>query len=243
VQAVLLGLVRRDRDGQGSYLDVSVFDGLVSLLTAHLGPVLNDTGTPGFPHEPGYAVYRTSDGALLALGVAHEDQFWRRLCALAGLDSEQDLSSAQRLADRARLGDLLATRIATRTFAQWERLLTEADVPHSAVHDLAGVAADPHTASRGLLVQAGPPGDRRRFVRQPLVVDGVGWGPRSGAPALGQHTAEVLGAAGLDDQAIAALLASGAAAGPSGPSGSSHRLSAKLSTKKEHLDRELPGED
>jgi crotonobetainyl-CoA:carnitine CoA-transferase CaiB-like acyl-CoA transferase len=218
VQAVLLGLVRRDRDGHGSYLDVSVFDGLVSLLSAHLGPVLNDTGTPGFPHEPGYAVFRTSDGALLALGVAHEDQFWRRLCALAGLESEQDLSSAQRLADRARLSDLLATRIASRTFAQWERLLTEADVPHSAVHDLAGVAADPHTASRGLLVQTGPPGGQRRFVRQPLVVDGVRWGPQSGAPALGQHTTEVLGEAGLDDQAIATLLASGAA-------------------------RELPGED
>jgi crotonobetainyl-CoA:carnitine CoA-transferase CaiB-like acyl-CoA transferase len=247
VQAVLLGLVRRDRDGHGSYLDVSVFDGLVSLLSAHLGPVLNDTGTPGFPHEPGYAVYRTSDGALLALGVAHEDQFWRRLCALAGLESEQDLSSAQRLADRARLGGLLATRIATRTFAQWERLLTEADVPHSAVHDLAGVAVDPHTASRGLLVQTGPPGDRRRFVRQPLVVDGVGWGPQSGAPALGQHTTEVLGEAGLDDQAIAALLASGAAADPSHSAGSSDRLSAELSpelsAKKEHLARELPGGD
>jgi crotonobetainyl-CoA:carnitine CoA-transferase CaiB-like acyl-CoA transferase len=237
VQAVLLGLVRRDRDGHGSYLDVSVFDGLVSLLSAHLGPVLNGTGTPGFPHEPGYAVFRTSDGALLALGVAHEDQFWRRLCALAGLQSEQDLSSAQRLADRARLSDLLATRIATRTFAQWERLLTEADVPHSAVHDLAGVAADPHTASRRLLVQAGPPGGRRRFVRQPLVIDGVGWGPQSGAPALGQHTTEVLGEAGLDEHAIAALLASGAAADPS------HRLSAQLSAKKEHLARELPGED
>jgi crotonobetainyl-CoA:carnitine CoA-transferase CaiB-like acyl-CoA transferase len=237
VQAVLLGLVRRDRDGHGSYLDVSVFDGLVSLLSAHLGPVLNDTGTPGFPHEPGYAVFRTSDGALLALGVAHEDQFWRRLCALAGLASEQDLSSAQRLADRARLSDLLATRIATRTFAQWERLLTEADVPHSAVHDLAGVAADPHTASRGLLVQTGPPGGQRRFVRQPLVVDGVGWGPQSGAPVLGQHTTEVLGEAGLDDQAIAALLASGAAAGPW------HRPSGKLSAEKEHLARELPGED
>jgi crotonobetainyl-CoA:carnitine CoA-transferase CaiB-like acyl-CoA transferase len=240
VQAVLLGLVRRDRDGRGSYLDVSVFDGLVSLLSAHLGPVLNDTGTPGFPHEPGYAVFRTSDGALLALGVAHEDQFWRRLCALAGLDSEQDLSSAQRLADRARLSDLLTTRIATRTFAQWERLLTEADVPHSAVHDLAGVAADPHTASRGLLVETG----QRRFVRQPLVVDGVGWGPQSGAPALGQHTTEVLGEAGLDDRAIAALLASGAAraaedAGSSGSSGSSDQLSAE----KEHLARELPGED
>ncbi|MGH3119796.1 MAG: CaiB/BaiF CoA transferase family protein, partial [Streptosporangiaceae bacterium] len=110
-QAVLLGLVRRDRDGQGSYIDVSVFDGLVSLLSAHLPPVLNGTGPPGFPHEPGYAVFRTSDGRLLSLSVAHEDHFWRRLCTVLGLEREQDLSSAQRLADRERLGALLAGRI------------------------------------------------------------------------------------------------------------------------------------
>lgn len=211
VQAVLLGLVRRARDGQGSYTDISVFDGLVSLLSAHLGPVLNGTGPPGFPHEPGYAVFRTADGQLLSLSVAHEDHFWRRLCAVLGLDGEEDLSSAQRLADRDRLSALLAGRIATRTRAEWDRLLSSADIPHGDVHDLPDLAADPHVAARGLLTTTMDGGQPRQFIRQPLMVDGVGWGPQSGAPALGQHTAEVLSEAGLSNEDIAALLASGAA--------------------------------
>lgn len=211
VQAVLLGLVRRARDGQGSYTDISVFDGLVSLLSAHLGPLLNGTGPSGFPHEPGYAVFRTGDGQLLSLSVAHEDHFWRRLCAVLGLDGEQDLSSAQRLADRERLSGLLAGRLATRTRAEWNRLLSDADIPHGDVHDLAGLAGDPHVAARQLLTTTTSGGRERQFVRQPLKVDGVGWGPQSGVPALGQHTAEVLSEAGLSDADIAALLASGAA--------------------------------
>ena len=212
VQAVLLGLVRRLRDGHGSYTDISVFDGLVSLLSAHLGPVLNGTGPPGFPHEPGYAVFRTSDGRLLSLSVAHEDHFWRRLAAVVGLDGEEGLSSAERLADRERLHAALAARIATRTRAEWGHLLSGADIPHGDVHDLPDLAGDPHVAARQLLSTTTTGGQTRQFVRQPLVIDGVGWGPQSGAPELGQHTTEVLGEAGLSDEDIRALLASGAAA-------------------------------
>lgn len=210
--AVLLGLLRREREDRGAYLDVSMFDGLVSLLSAHLGPVLNQAGPPGFPHEPGYAVFRTSDGGLLSLSVAHEDRFWRALCAVLGLGGEEHLRAPERLADRERLTALLAGRLATRTRAEWSRLLTAADVPHGEVRELAEVASDPHVIARGLLTAvAGPGGGARRFARQPLVVDGAAWGPRAPAPALGEHTAQVLAEAGLSPEAIAALQACGAA--------------------------------
>lgn len=211
-QAVLLGLVRRGRDGRGSYIDVSMLDGLVSLLSAHLGPLLNNSGSPGFPHEPGYAVFRTLDGGLLSLGVAHEDHFWRALCSVLGLDGEQHLPAAERLAGRQRLTALIAARLATRTCAEWSRLLVDADVPHGEVHALAEVPSDPHVAARELVVTVpGQDGSPRQFVRQPLVVDGAAWGPRAPAPALGQHTTEVLREAGISDDAITAMLENGAA--------------------------------
>lgn len=210
-QAVLLGLVRRGRDGCGSYIDVSMFDGLVSLLSAHLGPVVNGAGPPGFPHEPGYAVFRTRDGELLALSVAHEDHFWRGLCSVVGLPDEEHLPAAQRLADRKRLTALLAGRLATRTRAEWAEALAGADVPYGEVRELAEVPGDPHVSARALLVTiGGGDGAARQFIRQPLVVDGHGWGPRSGAPALGQDTAAVLREAGFSVGAISALAASGA---------------------------------
>lgn len=213
-QAVLLGLVRRGRDGGGSYIDVSMFDGLVSLLSAHLGPLLNNSGPPGFPNEPGYAVFRTRDDRFLSLGVAHEDHFWRALCSVLGLDGEQDLPAAERLADRQRLRALIAGRLATRTCAEWSRLLADADVPHGEVRALTEVPSDPHVAARELIAAVrGKAGSPRRFVRQPLVVDGRAWGPRAPAPVLGQHTTEVLREAGISDDAITAMLENGAACG------------------------------
>src|SRR5581483_1921095 len=83
---VLLGLLHRARTTQGLYLDVSMLDVLVSMMTAPLTMVANDSGPPMFLlSSPGYRLYATSDGRLLALGIAHEDKFWRSLCQITRL--------------------------------------------------------------------------------------------------------------------------------------------------------------
>lgn len=208
VQAVLAGLVQRSRSGQGTEADVAMVDGLVSLLTAHVGPVLNGTGPAGFPYEPGYGVFVTSDGAHLALGVAHEDHFWRALCAVTGLDDEGERTSAWRFAAHGRLRGRLATAIAARPLAHWEHALRAADVPFGRVRALADLPDSPQIQARGLLVDLGTGGVH---VRQPLAFDGVAPGPTSGPAALGRHTVEVLAEAGLSPAEIEGLLDVGAA--------------------------------
>jgi crotonobetainyl-CoA:carnitine CoA-transferase CaiB-like acyl-CoA transferase len=97
----------------------------------------------------------------------------------------------------------LSDRIAAEPLAHWERVLPAAGVPYAPVQDLAGLVADPHLQGRGLLQTVG----RDRFLRQPLVVDGVAHGPRRGVPELGEHTAEVLREAGVAEPTVAAVLA------------------------------------
>lgn len=209
VQAVLLGLLRRERQGCGSQLDVSMFDALVSLLAAHIGPVLNDDGPPGFPYEPGYGVFVTRDGRYLALGVAHEDHFWRALCAATGLTAEQGQTAEQRFARHEQLSAALAARIATRTCEEWEEIFTAADVPFGRVRHLGELRDVPHVQARNLITRL--PDDGRWYVRQPLGVDGQQPGPRSGVPPLGAHTVEVLAEAGVSQEEITSALASAAA--------------------------------
>src|SRR5205085_1089846 len=60
--AILAGLFHREQTGCGVYVDVSMLDVLVSLMTPLLGPVLNRAEAPAFPHEPGYRIYETADG-------------------------------------------------------------------------------------------------------------------------------------------------------------------------------------
>ena len=210
VQAVLLGLLRRATGGEGGYHDVSMFDGLVSLLTAHISPVANGTGGAGFAAEPGYGVFTTADGHAIALGVAHEDHFWRRLCEVVGLKGEAALSREARLAQGERLGGVIAAVVVQDDAATWEKRLTAADVPFGRVRSLDEMPQHGQARARSLFP---PLADGRATgqigVRNPLADPAlVAPGP---APALGADTVRLLVRAGLDDDEIAAMLRRGAA--------------------------------
>lgn len=211
VQAVLVGILQRGVTGQGSVIDVSMTDCLTTLLAAHVGPVVNHTGPPGFPYEPGYGVFTTADGAYLALGVAHEARFWAALCDLTGMSADRNLTSTERFAAAERLRTRLARAIGERPLAEWEQVLTEADVPYGRVRSLEELPDTAQATSRGLFHPVPAGNGSATVVRQPLVIDGIAPGPRRRAPYLGEHTAEVLRAAGMDEAALAALLQSGAA--------------------------------
>jgi crotonobetainyl-CoA:carnitine CoA-transferase CaiB-like acyl-CoA transferase len=214
-QAVLVGLVQRARTGRGCYTDVSMVDCLSTMLSCHVGPVVNQSGPPGFPYEPGYGVFVTSDGAHLALAVAHEDHFWRALCDVTGLGADGDLGSAARFAQHNRLREDLTTAIAKRPRAEWERAFTAADVPFGCLRSLGELPGTPQSVAREIFTM---PLDSAEgptvHVRQPLVIDGVGLGPVRGTPELGEHTAEALQEAGMNREAIFSLLASGSASQP-----------------------------
>jgi crotonobetainyl-CoA:carnitine CoA-transferase CaiB-like acyl-CoA transferase len=190
----LVGLLDAQRTGVGHHVDVSMFDGLVSMLSAHLGPVANASGPAGFPYEPGYDVFTTMDGELLSVGVAHEDHFWQRLCAVVGLIEDSHLTSVERFAAADRLSKRLREAFAARPVAYWIAQLEAADVPFGKVSDLVEVLADPHVAARALVVTvAGADGEiAQRYIRQPLVIDGIRYGPTIPVARLGEHTAQVL---------------------------------------------------
>jgi crotonobetainyl-CoA:carnitine CoA-transferase CaiB-like acyl-CoA transferase len=193
--AALSGLVARAATGVGSYFDLAMTDCLVSLMTTQLFPVLNGTGLGPAPFldEPAYRLYRTADGRLLSLSIAHEDPFWRALCEATGLDDAASLGAEERWSRRDELIQRLAEAIAQRTLDEWVDLLVSVDVPCAPVHSLAEVAEDPQVRHRGQIVRIGggeaPP---RLHVAQPIRVDGRVAGPRARAPQLGENTDELV---------------------------------------------------
>jgi crotonobetainyl-CoA:carnitine CoA-transferase CaiB-like acyl-CoA transferase/aminoglycoside phosphotransferase (APT) family kinase protein len=217
--AVGIALFARERTGEGQYVDVSMFDGLVSWMTTALVPVINGTGGPGLTFEAGYGVYRCGDGRWLSLSVAHEDHFWRRLCGVLDLPAAvAALDAAERRNRVGELRALLAERLGRRGRDAWVAALDAADVPCAPVAGLDEVADDAHVAARGLLVES-PAGDgrpARRHVLQPLAVNHrPGPAQVRPAPALGEHSAEVLaevGAAHPPDAAAPDAAATDAAA-------------------------------
>ncbi|XAY05060.1 Acetyl-CoA:oxalate CoA-transferase [Paraconexibacter sp. AEG42_29] len=188
--AALTGLAARGSSGRGGHYDVAMFDALISLLTTLVVPPLNGGPAEGLGDDPGYGVYATADREWLTLSIAFEDHFWRALCGTTpALEPYAGVDASERAARSAELRAVLAQAIGRRPIAEWEALLGAADVPHAAVRTPSAVADDPQVIARQLLTSL--PGGRQ-FVRQPLVVDGVTAGPRSDAPALGEHTQAVL---------------------------------------------------
>ena len=130
VVAILAALVARNATGEGAYLDVSVADGVLSLMALQVDQHLA-TGASG---EPGsapmgkryacYDVYRCADGGWISV-AAIEAKFWANFCRLTGLDDCIDTQY-----DDDAQGDIrsrVGAVIATRSRDEWVSLLAAAD--------------------------------------------------------------------------------------------------------------------
>lgn len=186
---VLAALYARSQTGRGSYVDVSMADGLVSLMTAFLAPLLNGRSPPDFGEAPGYGNFVCADDKAISLSVVHEDHFWRKLCSCLGLHEFADLDNEKRAAASAMLRDRIAAAISKRTRADWARTFEVEDVPWSPVNELRDVIDDPHLRARGLFVRLPAAGNKPEewHVAQPLKFNGERPLPRSHAPRLGEH--------------------------------------------------------
>ena len=210
--AVLAALVGRARSGDGAYLDVSVADGVLWMLSLYIDEYLATGDAPGPGHYvltgryACYDVYPTAGGGWLAVG-AIEPVFWTNLCRLLGLDRWVDQQTDDEAQDEIR-ADLRAA-FARRGRDEWVALLADADTCVAPVLDIAEVAADPQVAARGAVVEATHP-QRPPFRQLGPLLAGT---PRRDRYALRDatltDTVALLAGAGLPASEIDTLLAEG----------------------------------
>ena len=115
-----------------------------------------------------------------------------------------------RYTNRAELEPLLEKAFSARPSTYWLERLREADVPASLVNDYAEMVLEPQVAANDYIVEQ----DHPRFGRQRVIGLHIQLSDTPGelgspAPLLGEHTADVLAAAGYDTATIAALEQSG----------------------------------
>lgn len=167
VMAILAALVARQRTGEGTYLDVSVADGSVALLSLYVDEYLA-VGTepaPGHYVLTGryacYDVYRCADDRWLSV-AAIEHRFWVNLCRALGLEHRIDQQTDDAVAEEVRAE--VAAAFATRTRDEWVAELGPADCCVAPVLSVPEVVTDEHAVARGLFVEAEHP--TRGSVRQ-----------------------------------------------------------------------------
>ena len=214
---VLTALLDRERTGEGSVVDVSLYETAIGYLAYHLVGYLADGTVPRgdgtrFPMVAPYEVLPTRDGVLMV--AAGNDRLFRALCVVVGVpdlvDDPRFETNADRVANRDALATLLAKRLATDDTAAWHERLTAAGVPAAPVADVRDVAESPQTEALGILQRLDHSRiDGLTLPALPLSFDGERALHPSAPPDVGQHSTEILREVGYADEEIAALAADG----------------------------------
>jgi len=220
VYAVTAALYARQVTGAGQAVVVPMFEAMTQfVLGDHLAGLTFDppAGEPGYARllTPHRRPYRTRDGHLCVL--IYNDKQWRSFFAAIG-DPERPERDARFASHRSRAEHIdavyeeVARILRQRTTAEWRALLDAADVPNMPMHSPSDLLADPHHAATGFVRTVDHPTEGRlRVPRSPTRWSATPTAPDpSPAPALGEHTLEVLRELGYAEADIQTLLQSGA---------------------------------
>ena len=220
VIGIMVALRERERSGEGQLVDCSMFDGSLSWLAL----VAADAFAAGRVVRRGevqlagaltcYRPYRCADG-YVTLG-ALEPKFWRAWCQGVG---REDLVDHAFDPPGSPAHGAVCEVFASRTREQWREFASEHDCCLEPVLDLDEALGSELVAAREMVVELEQPGAERpvKLLGAPVKLSRTPADPsRAPGPGLGEHTDEVLAAAGFAPEEITALHESGAVAGPAG---------------------------
>ncbi|MEO8127876.1 MAG: CoA transferase [Bryobacteraceae bacterium] len=195
VIGILMGLRTRDQTGVGQYIDVSMFDSMISSMASSFANYLGSGRVPvplgtSFASIVPYRTFAACDREL-AIAVGSE-KIWSDFCKAIDrpdLTKNPDYATnADRVKNRRVLEPLLAEIFVTDTAASWSARFLAAGVPASPVRTLEDVFHDPQAAVRNMFPQVGP----IPITGLPIKMDSAPSAARPPAPRLGEHTREIL---------------------------------------------------
>ena len=200
VSAILAALVARERTGEGSHVEVPMFESMVAfnlvehLFGRHFEP---PAGSIGYARvlNPWRRPFRTTDGYICALPIT--DAQWARFFEGVG---QPELAADARFASQTVrtqnapvLYELVGRHLERRTTDEWLRFFEDIDVPASRIAGLEDLLHDEHLRATGFFETISDPamGDVV-YPGVPVRFNGAR-PPARMAPRLGEHTEQVLG--------------------------------------------------
>ena len=203
--AILAALHNRTKMGEGSTLDIAMFDALFSLLPTSHAVQFYANRTPvrvgnRHPLSTPFGCFQCADGQAVIAVLG--DRQWQALCQLiarADLAQDPDLATDEgRTAQEPRIRQAIEKYTGTRPATEVVTLLAAAGIPTAEVQSLAEAAASPHALARGLVTDLPHPVlGAARTVGQPVRFDGEKPIAPTSAPQLGADTAAILNRLGL----------------------------------------------
>jgi crotonobetainyl-CoA:carnitine CoA-transferase CaiB-like acyl-CoA transferase len=209
--AVMSALYRREQDGEGQYIDISMLDAQVAWLTYQAGYYFAYDRPPqrlgkAHPTLVPYQAFMGQDGKYFNVAVG-SDRLWDRFCQAVKREDLKDhpdyASNGVRVENRATLSPLLQEYFLTRPADDWVVDLQANNVPAGPINDLADVFSDPQVLHREMLQQI--PHPTLESVKQtglPIKFSRTPGGLDQHPPLLGEHNKAILRDLGYSDADI-----------------------------------------
>ncbi|MFA4835630.1 MAG: CaiB/BaiF CoA-transferase family protein [Dehalococcoidia bacterium] len=214
---ILSAIVAREKTGAGQFVDISMTDAAVSLLTVSLSEIFRTGEIPKRGEamfsgiDPYYAVYPTKDGKYISLGSV-EPYFYAKLCRSLG---REDLIPFQRDPEKQeRIRSVFREIFLGKTRDEWVEMMTGQDVCLTKVNEVEEISSDPQLRHRNMIVELDHPTQGKvKQVGIPIKLSDTPGEIKTFAPSRGQHITEILQELGYDQMQIEKLRRSEAIGG------------------------------
>jgi formyl-CoA transferase len=206
--SILAALYRRDKTGEGAHLDHALFDTQLAMLANQAENALISGKDPPrqgntHPNIVPYQPFEAADQPII-IAVGNDRQFARlaEICGYAEWASDPRFATNEaRVAHREEIVGLVGTAIRAKRAIEWLDQLEAAGIPAGPINSITQAMADVQAKHRQMIRNlAGVP-----LVGSPVRIDGERADGELPPPGLGEHTMDVLAAAGLSASDIDAL--------------------------------------
>ena len=217
--AIMAALYQRERTGRGGMVSTSLMANGLWWNAIQVQGILCGARTPTRPAREDAAsalanLYRCRDGRWFLMTITGAELHWD---AFARCIERADLITDPRFATVATrrtnvraLVAILDEVFATKDWAEWRRILETSGIVFGVVATLDDILTDEQMVKSGALVPIDDPrAGAALTVSSPIAIEGQEKVPPTLAPAIGQHTVEVLRAAGFEEAEIERLLRAG----------------------------------
>jgi formyl-CoA transferase len=218
VSSILMGLMQRMKTGEGSWVGTSLLgNGLwscgVVAQAALVGAYLPHRPPPDRPRSALGNIYHTSDDRWLQLTIVREDKMWPGVCATIGrpeLEKDPRFATVEERRKRSpELATILSEAFAQKDYEHWRQTMASHGITFGVISRPQDVPDDQQAVASGAVVETAIP-EMPRTLANPIRLGFAEQQVARPAPALGQHSDEILAEAGLSPDEIAGLRKSGA---------------------------------
>jgi crotonobetainyl-CoA:carnitine CoA-transferase CaiB-like acyl-CoA transferase len=201
VNAILTAYIHKLKSGQGQYIDVALYDSMISMLTIMAMDYFASGKAPerwGLDHihrVPARA-FETRDGKYVQV-AATSDVMYAKFCRLLGLDEliedPRFDTNTKRVANRDQIMPRFEEKMALKDSRRWLTLFEEAGIPCGPILDLKEVFTDPNISARGLSFSMDHPTEKTiQQLGFPFRLSLTPARAHSRPPLLSEHTDQIL---------------------------------------------------